>query len=238
MLVKHTVIACLDTIIEKYGKKNIEGILAAVSTVTSSHGIDHSDRHVQIISLLCLTSAVEILGPDAIPLIPGALTVALKHLETSVTEDEKAVGLHNAVYSFLDALFVHLAWIMTASYLDRVLRLSHKSAEAGLDESSNENRCHTLRIIVRQVAAKDCFSAIKRSMADAIAAGPLVRGKSKLDTVSSLIAIIGYKRAPGNSSSRYRKASKIHYHQAGAGLSRYFIRSIRPAQSPGFGEVE
>lgn len=178
MLVKHTAIACLDTIIEKYGKKDTEGILAAIHIVAGSHGIGHSDRRIQIISLLCLTSAVEILGPDTVPLIPGALSVALNHLEASVVEDEKVVGLHNAVYSFLDALCVHLPWIMTTDYYDRILRLSHKSAEAGLDDSANENRLHVLRTIVRQVAAKDYFAAIKRTMADAIATGPLVRAGS------------------------------------------------------------
>ncbi|KAI9789549.1 MAG: snoRNA-binding rRNA-processing protein utp10 [Peltula sp. TS41687] len=173
VLVKHAAIACLDTIIEKYGKKNTEGVLSAVHAVTGSHGINHNDRRVQIIALLCLSSVVETLGPDAISLIPGALTIALNHLETSVAESEKTAGLHNAVYSFLDAIFVHLPWIITANYLDRILRLSHKSAEAGLDESANENRLHFLRTIVRQAAAKDYFTTLKRTMADAITAGPL-----------------------------------------------------------------
>lgn len=236
---KHTAIACLDTIIEKYGKRDTESILAAVHIVGGSHGIDHSDRRVQTISLLCLTSAVEILGPDAIPLIPGALTVALNHLEASVIKDERAPGLHNAVYSFLDALFVHLPWIMTAHYLDRILRLSHKSAEAGLDESANENRLHVLRIIVQQVAAKDCFAAIRRTMTDAIAAGPLVRAaQARIGFCACLITIAGYEGTPRDSPYRYRKTSKIRHHQAGTSLSRHFIGFIRPSQDPSSGEVE
>ena len=209
---KHAAIACLDTIIEKYGKSDAESMAAAVQTVVSSEVLCHDDLRVRTMSILCLTSAVEVLSSDTIPLLPGALPRVLEQLELTLIHGERPAGLHNAGYSFLGALFVHVPWIVTAHHLDRVFKLLHKSAEAGFDEATDENRRQVLRLIATQVDAKDCFATLKRNMADAIAAGPLVCADLVL-SISKQLAdwISGYKRACGRSSHNSGETSKIHY---------------------------
>lgn len=227
VLLKHAAIACLDTIVEKYGKRDTEGAVAAVHIVAGSDGLGHSDQRVQIISLLCLTSAVETLGPETIPLLPGALSIALQHLETSLAGGNEMTNLHNAVFSFLSALIVHVPWILTANHLDRIMSLSHKSAEAGLDESANQNRLHVLRLIVRQVAAQELFAVIKRTMTDAITVGPMVCMNRFYSFWATLLIItIGYGRASRHSPDRRRKAPKVYHHQACTGSCGHITRSI------------
>ena len=180
MSLKHAAISCLDTVVEKYGKSSADAVVAAAQTVASSHGVGHEDVRIQEISLVCLTSAVDSIGPATVPLLATALPRALELLEASFSAERNSTRLHDVVYSFLGAILTQVPWIATARYLDSILRLSHRSASAGLETSAKDSRLHVLRLLSRQPDAKQIFSAIERTLDDAISSGPIVSSAEDL----------------------------------------------------------
>lgn len=123
-------------------------------------------------ALLCLASLVDVLQDGIVPVLPVAIPKALSYLEESLHLEKANVELHNAVYAFMTALAQHLPYMLSGAYLDRLLSCSNLSAEAGLDDESNENRMQCLRILAKLADAKAMFSALERNWTKAVEAGP------------------------------------------------------------------
>ncbi|KAH0538419.1 hypothetical protein FGG08_004967 [Glutinoglossum americanum] len=172
VLLKHTAITCIDVIAEKYGKRDPEAIVAAADVISGAQGLSNADDRLRLISLLCLASMVEVLGTQILPILPRALPVALGHLEAGLGDQTSDVRIHNAVFSFLGALLVHLPWIITGAHLDSILRLSHRSAARSLGEEADGSRVEVLSLIAKQVDPRECFAAVGRNWAASNDFGP------------------------------------------------------------------
>ena len=174
-VLKHIAVACIDLIAEKYGKKNVDAVASAARVISGDSCLGATDSRLRIMALLCLTSAIEVVGEAIIPVIPQALQTSVEHLELSMREDEEDPRLHNAVYSFMGALLLYVPWIVTGAYLDQLLTTSYESANADMGESCGESRIEALRLIAKQTDAKECFAALERTWTNAMAEGPQVR---------------------------------------------------------------
>lgn len=168
---KHTAVACIDQISEKFGKKDTTAVASAAEAVASEQALGSSEDRLRVISLLCLASTVEILQDDFIPLIPKVLPTAFTYLEESINAGPKGQDLHNAVYSLLCSIIERVPYIFSGSYLDSALQLSHKSAAAELSDDADENREQFYQLAAKQVDAKDCFAALDRNWSSAVQAG-------------------------------------------------------------------
>ncbi|KAL1637818.1 snoRNA-binding rRNA-processing protein utp10 [Neofusicoccum ribis] len=168
---KHTAVACVDQISEKFGKKDTAVVASAAEVVAGEQALGSSDDRLRVISLLCLASTVEILQDDFIPLVPKVLPQAFKYLEESIDAGSKQQSLHNAVYSLLCCIIERVPYIFSGSYLDSALKLSHKSAAAELSEDADENREQFYQLAAKQIDAKDCFAALDRNWSSAVTAG-------------------------------------------------------------------
>lgn len=173
-LLKHTAIACSDQIIEKYGKKDVAVVASVVTSLSGDIGIGDSDPRIQVISILCLATAIEVLREAIIPLFPKLMPLIIKHLQSSLEGSPVNEGLHNAVYSFMEALITYVPWLLTGDTLDQVLRASHESANAEVGSVCDQNRLDVLRLLAKQAEPRECFSALTRTWASAMAAGPEV----------------------------------------------------------------
>ncbi|KAH0558421.1 hypothetical protein GP486_004920 [Trichoglossum hirsutum] len=162
VLLTHTSITCIDVIAEKYGKKDPEAIAAAADVISGAQGLSNADDRLRLISILCLASMVGVLGTRILPILPRALPVVLTHLEASLEEHTSNVRIHNAAFSFLGALLVHVPWIITGTYLDSILGLSHKSAARSLSEGAGESRVEVLSLVATQIDPKECLAAVGR----------------------------------------------------------------------------
>ena len=174
ILYKHTAVACVDKISEKYGKKDIEAVAAAAQTIASEHCLGQEDARLRVMALLCLASLVEILREGIIPVLSVAITKALDYIEQSLQEDEEDLKLHNAAYSFISALVHRLPYMISGAYLDKLLLTSYESAETELDEESDESRIQCLQLAAKQVDAKSMFGALAHSWDNAAQSGSLV----------------------------------------------------------------
>jgi U3 small nucleolar RNA-associated protein 10 len=167
-------ISCLDTIIEHYGKSTSDAIVNAAQTVADQKCLGHPDQRIRELSLICLTTAVEALGAATVPFLAGALPKTIELLGSSITQEGK-LRLHQIVCSFLSALLIHVPWMVSGRYLESIITLSQKSAEVARETAIEESRIEVLRLVARQVSAKDCLMTLKQSLSGAIASGPLVR---------------------------------------------------------------
>lgn len=172
---KHAALACIDCISEKFGKKDIAAVLTTASTTFSSRNCIPTDRSFQIAILLCLATMIEVVNDAFIPLIPLVLPQTYDHLGASIEEDSEDEGLHNAAYSLIGALLLHMPWIVTGTYLERLLRISYQSANADMGEDCNKSRQETLRLAAKQIEPRQSFATLCETWKSAMSEGPNVR---------------------------------------------------------------
>ncbi|KAH6681984.1 hypothetical protein B0J14DRAFT_501884 [Halenospora varia] len=166
---KHTAVACVDKISEKYGKKDLEAVSAAAETIASVHCLGQSDHRLRVMALLCLASLVEILREGIVSVLPSAIPKALEYMEVGANGEEEAQKLHNAGYAFISSLVQYLPYMISGGYLDKLLQISNVSAESELDDEADESREQCLRLVAKQVDAKSLFGALEKDWEQASA---------------------------------------------------------------------
>lgn len=180
ILYKHTAVTCVDKISEKYGKKDLEAVAAAASTIASKECLGQGDRRLRIMALLCLASLVDVLQDGIVPVLPSAIPQTFEYLVNSIQGVDSDVELHNACYVLLTALAQHLPYMISGAYLDQLLAVSNKSAEAPLDEEDHENRKDCLVFLAKQLDAKVLFTALQKNWTSAMDTGYAVSRHSYL----------------------------------------------------------
>ncbi|OAA48147.1 SSU processome component Utp10 [Beauveria brongniartii RCEF 3172] len=175
---KHTAVTCVDKIAEKYGKKDIEAVVAAASTIAGEHCLGQSEKLLRTMALLCLTSLVDVLQEAIVPVLPLAVPKAIAYLEQSLDAGLVDEELHSASYGLLASLAEHLPY-MLSTYMDDILRVSNTSATADLDAETNGNRVLCLEVLAKKMDAKEMLTGLDRNWEFALAAGPLVSNISQ-----------------------------------------------------------
>ncbi|KAL7939048.1 armadillo-type protein [Trichoderma chlorosporum] len=167
---KHTAVTCVDKIAEKYGKKDIEAVVAAASTIAGKHCLGQDEKQLRIMALLCLTSLVDVLQDAIVPVLPIAIPQAIAYLNQSLEEDTRDEELHSAGYGFISALAEHLPY-MLSTYIGRILEVSNKSAEAKLDAETNEARTGCREFLAKKLEAKEIFTSLDTNWESATSNG-------------------------------------------------------------------
>ncbi|KAH6636542.1 U3 small nucleolar RNA-associated protein 10 [Chaetomium tenue] len=171
MSYKHTAVTCVDKISEKYGKKDLDAVAAAAATIAGDYCLGQSSQSLRVMALLCLASLVDVLQDGIVPVLPVAIPKALDYLEQSLVGEEPNAELHNAAYAFVAALAQHIPYMITGSYLDRLLACSNASAAAALDDESSSNRTHCLQFLAKLVDPKVMYNALNQNWASASSCG-------------------------------------------------------------------
>ena len=174
VLLKQAALNCVDQISENFGKKDRTAIAKAAEVVSSEQCLGHADDRLCTLALLCLASMVEVLEQTIIPILPGALPRACEHLRKSLQKNIENEELHNAVYSFLSALLVHVPWIISGGYLDSILKLSFESSNADMGGLCDHNRRKALQLLAKQTNVKDLLVALEKDWTIAVTEGPQV----------------------------------------------------------------
>ncbi|KAH7328498.1 armadillo-type protein [Stachybotrys elegans] len=167
---KHTAVTCVDKIAEKYGKKDIEAVVAAAMTIAGDHCLGQDEKRLRIMGLLCLTSLVEVLEDAIVPVLPIAIPKTMSYLNDSLDEQNPDEELHAACYGFIAALADQLPY-MLSNTIDHILTVSFKSAETVLEEDTKASRVQCLQTLARRLDAKDIFAGLDRNWDTALSAG-------------------------------------------------------------------
>lgn len=162
-------VSCMDRIIERFGKKDLSAVASVAQTISGPQSLSSSDDRVRILSLLCLTSVVDVLEDDAISLLPTVMPIAFDYLSQAI-ENEKT-GLHNAVYALLSNIVERLGYMFSREYLETALTLSHRSAAGALDDSCDDSRRGFYQSVSDNLVAQDIFTAIKLTWPHAVTQG-------------------------------------------------------------------
>ncbi|OCK74942.1 hypothetical protein K432DRAFT_386511 [Lepidopterella palustris CBS 459.81] len=168
---KHTAVACIDRISERFGKKDSSAIVSVAHIVAGAQCLGSSDDRLRVLSLLCLASTVDVISDDFIPLLPAVIPKAFSYLSQSLEPGGKKIELHNAVYALLCSIVETLPFMISGEYLENALKLSQRSAAAGLDHLCDESRTLFYQQASKLIEAKEFFGAVERTWAEAFQTG-------------------------------------------------------------------
>ncbi|KAF2028900.1 hypothetical protein EK21DRAFT_68808 [Setomelanomma holmii] len=193
MEVKIISVSCIDRIIERFGKKDAPAVISVAQTISGSQALSSSDDRIRILSLLCLTSVVDVLEDEAISLLPVVLPTVFDYL--SIAIDEEKTGLHNAVYTLLSNIVERLGYMFSREYLVTALRSSHRSAASELEDACDDSRRAFYQSVSKHLGAQEVFAAIKSTWPHAVSQGfdaslehlELLRGTVNVQSKSRLI---------------------------------------------------
>ena len=162
-------VSCIDSIVERFGKKDSAAVASVAQTIAGPQSLSHSDDRIRVLSLLCLTSIVDVLEDEAISLLPSVLPVAFEYLSKAIEEEN--IGLHNAVYTLISDIIERLGYMFSREYLETSLRLSHRSAAADLEEACDESRRAFYQSVSEHLGAQEVFAAIQSTWTHAVSQG-------------------------------------------------------------------
>jgi U3 small nucleolar RNA-associated protein 10 len=162
-------VSCIDRIVERFGKKDTSAVASVAQAISGSQALSSSDDRIRILSLLCLTSVVDVLEDEAISLLPTILPTAFDYLSQAI-EGEKT-GLHNAVYTLLSNVVERLGYMFSREYLETALRLSHRSAAGELEDACDESRRTFYQSVSEHIGTQETFAAIKSTWSHAVSQG-------------------------------------------------------------------
>ncbi|KAF1947547.1 hypothetical protein EJ02DRAFT_365114 [Clathrospora elynae] len=169
MEVKMISVSCIDRIVERFGKKDVSAVASVAKIISGPQSLSSSDDRIRILSLLCLTSVVDVLEDEAISLLPTVLPTAFDYLSQAIQEEK--TGLHNAVFALLSNIVERLGYMFSHDYLDTALRLSQRSAAASLEDVCDESRRGFYQSVSEHIGAQEVFAAIKSTWPHAASQG-------------------------------------------------------------------
>ncbi|KAL2401513.1 U3 small nucleolar RNA-associated protein 10 [Exophiala dermatitidis] len=149
---RHAAIACLDRIVEVYGRKSPDDIMSASMTlIEGDYGLSSQDTRTQIMSVLCVASMMEVLKEAAVPIVPQSMPKVLDLLRRSLSDNERNEELHNAVFTLLSSFLSYLAYMVSDDNVVEILELCYRSCVAEMDASCKESRTETLSLLAHKV---------------------------------------------------------------------------------------
>ena len=171
-LLKQTSLACMDRIAERFGKTNPNEMETIAKEVSSANGLGALEINLRVMSLICLTTLVEVLGDAIVPVIPTALPLTLSQLDETIKTEQPEERLYNAAFSFFGSLLLYVPWMVNGEYLDRLIRVSEASSNKELSDKCDGARRSTLELISKQVSPQECFTALRRTWLHTVSQGP------------------------------------------------------------------
>ncbi|EXJ87369.1 hypothetical protein A1O3_04328 [Capronia epimyces CBS 606.96] len=148
---RHAAIACLDRLVEAYGRKSPETIISASSIlIEGERGLSSEHSRTQIMSLLCLASMLEVLKEAAVPIVPQAMPKVLNLLRASLTDGGRNEELHNAAFTLIASFLSYVAFMVSDENVVEILELSYRSCMAKMEASCKEARTETLTLLAHK----------------------------------------------------------------------------------------
>ena len=164
-------IRAIDKISDRFGKRDLSGIVDAARGILEGKAFTGSDQNLQAVSLLCLSTMIQISGEAIVAVVPDILTRTMKCLDLSIGVDTEDPDLHNAAFQVIHVILEYIPWIVTGRDLDRILQAVHESANAEMGARCDHVRRECLRAIPRTENAKECLLALDRTWKSAYQEG-------------------------------------------------------------------
>ncbi|KAJ9605776.1 snoRNA-binding rRNA-processing protein utp10 [Cladophialophora chaetospira] len=166
---RYAAIQCLDRIVELYGRKNPDAVVSAASTLIedANYGLGSSDEKTQIMSLLCLATAMEVLKEGGVPIVLGAMPKLLRLLLSSIMAGSPE--FHNACYTLLSSFVTHVPFMVSDENIVQILETSYTSCESMPDASCKEARLDTLRLMAQKFELDSLTTSLDQALEASVA---------------------------------------------------------------------
>jgi U3 small nucleolar RNA-associated protein 10 len=232
---RHAAIECLDRIFELYGRKNSDAVVAATSALTDedSQGLESKDERTQIMSLLCLTTATEVLKEGAVPIVLTAVPKVFRLFSSSLQDlkgmrgpKDGKVELHNACYMLLSSFIVHLHFMISEENLVEIFGTSYNScigmsqtmetcmgeARSTLEPPSSwkESRLELLNLVADKVELNSLVTSLRQAWQTNVIT-PSGRGQVDADAVGEWLDMLSKAIKRHSKSAVGRAAEDLSY---------------------------
>jgi U3 small nucleolar RNA-associated protein 10 len=158
---KYTAISCVDHIATKFGKKDTTKIMSAAEEIASEHALGSSNLRVQIASLLTLSSIIEVLKDEMLPIVPNILEASFTLLQSTLNSVSPNDQLKSACFTLIISTAEHLPFILSADKLDTAIKLTQSSVDGPVANADLQQKFYAT--IARKISAMEIFSAIQRN---------------------------------------------------------------------------
>ncbi len=200
---RHAAIACLDRIIEVYGRKSPEAIMAVSNVlIDSEYGLNSQDSRTQVMSLLCLASAMEVLREAAVPIVPQSMSKVLSLLDSSIADNVRNAELHNAAFTLLSSFLSHVSFMVSDENVSEILKVCRKSCFANLGAYCKESRVETLSLVANRIDLSTVMASLNQVWKD-------TSPELELETVTEYLDLLSQAIKRCTKSTVVRNAESI-----------------------------
>ena len=161
-----------ERIVARFGKRDPQRILACMEPLLNQLRKEHNSHNIQVVTLHCLSSAVEAAEDALASHLPSFVESILHSLERSMGAGTEDGRLHRASYAAMDSILAHVPWILSQAGLDRLLEACFESAQLQMGPDCDKARQNTIRQVTKNKDIQDCLSALNRTWEVAMQEGP------------------------------------------------------------------
>ncbi|TKX19604.1 BP28CT (NUC211) domain-containing protein [Elsinoe australis] len=163
-VIQHGAVACVDKIVDKFGKKDLPAVIDAAKVIASPAALGQPTVAIQVISLFALTTMIEVLRDDIIGILPGVIDKVLEHLERSVTT-QPSVRLCDASLTLLTTTLDYLPFMISKAAMTRIIQSSiDAGANPDLAISTRRTRESFVNLAAKTIDLKLTLGAVEASI--------------------------------------------------------------------------
>ena len=154
--------ACLDRIVDKYGRKSPETVMEVAHTITGVLDPTSSTEKWLTAALLTLAGMFEAIKGGAVPVVPELMARLLHVLAVNYKREDFSAQLWTATCALLSAIFSHAAFVISEEELAQVLEHVFASQSRSVNDDTSTDLEQLIRIIARKVDLEVLIVSSKR----------------------------------------------------------------------------
>lgn len=173
-------LACVDQIVEKYGRKDPEIVVEVAHTIVELVHPDSASEKWSIAALLTLAGVFEAIKEGAVPIVPSLITKLLYVLVVNYNRKACSVQTWAAVCTLISAIFTYTAFIVSADELAQLLGYVFASQIRAPDDTTDFGQ------LIRSIARKVDLEVLVESSNKVLSELSNDSGMTNIETIGAL----------------------------------------------------
>ncbi|KAI9725881.1 MAG: snoRNA-binding rRNA-processing protein utp10 [Chrysothrix sp. TS-e1954] len=165
------VLACVDRIVERFGKLDPAMVLESAKVLLNSQA-SSSNATLRVLTLHCLATSVDTLRSDFIPVLQDTLSVSYQSVRDSLASHSPSIELHRASCALLLALVDTLPFMISANLLDTHFRLLLESSTTVSSSQIEADHDQVFHVAATKLDLKVLLITARGLWPTAVAYGP------------------------------------------------------------------
>jgi U3 small nucleolar RNA-associated protein 10 len=162
-LLKTATLTCVDAIVEKYGRKDVDALINIGRVLAGNAGLAASVPSIQRLSALTLCSAFDVMGEASVPVVLDTVENVLKLVEASFEEEKLNLELHDAGFALISSVISNVGFMVSEEQVDRILILASEATFSDLPSSGADARKDALTCMARKIELNTLVTSLSRT---------------------------------------------------------------------------